>query len=88
MTLPIGVGIVLLAAWLAWPRIVGMEWRRGRLSPTTVTALIVARAPVILGVAALAGGASPAGVAIVVAALLLGSALLFRYFRELFAPPR
>jgi hypothetical protein len=87
MAFPIGVGIVLLAAWLAWPRIVGRAWRRGRLSPTAVAALIVARAPVVLGVAAALAGASPAAVAIVVAAVLLGSALLFRSFRELFVPP-
>jgi hypothetical protein len=87
MAVTVGVAIAAVAAWLAWPLAVGMAWRRGRLSPTAVTALLFARAPVVVGIGAVVGGVSPAVVAIAVAAMLLGSALLFRYFRELFTAP-
>jgi hypothetical protein len=88
MALPIALAVGVVAGWLAWPRVIGFAWRRGRLSATAVTALLFARAPVLLGLVALIGGASPVVVAIVIASMLLGSALFFRYFREFFVPAR
>lgn len=78
----VAIALVVIAAWLAWPRVVRYAWRRAAISPTAATALIVARAPVVLGVAAWAAGTSALVLLIVIAASTVPSLLLLRYFRD------
>jgi hypothetical protein len=88
MATEVVVVAALLLAWIAWPRTLAYLWRRGRITPTVTTALLMARAPVVVGLGALIFGASPLVVLVAVGLMLLGSALFFRFFRQFLSDPR
>ena len=87
MTWGISLTIALLVTWLAWPRAVRYLWRRRRITPTGATALVIARAPVVIGIGALLFGASPLVALFVVLLMTLASGAFFKYLREVLSDP-